>query len=175
MTLQELVKLHFNYWLGEIPLDDERWYRIIELRKDLCPEGGFDKWLDNRILLRTPHNAMLYLKERHEIAYGEQERTEAVKAHEELRRTNDSLMFQLLLEKRLRQYKDKPYQGPLAIGHFVGIKSSLEEDPLKIEYHNIGMISDYQTDGNGNIKSLVLKNKDGSSITMPIAWVYRIY
>ena len=174
MSIHKLAHLDFNSWLCELPEDDNRWFELIDIRKDLCPD--FDGWLKTKGLERTPKNALEYLSERYDIIYGESDRLGAMEAHDRLDKTLETTGFRLLLQKRLAQYKNKPYQGELKIGHFVGIKNNPEDNPLDYkENHHIGLIWDYVKDKNGSVTSFILRKEDGGSLTVPVEYTYRIY
>lgn len=173
MTLEELAKLDFIYWISEIPEDDERWFRMLELKKEICPD--FDGWLLQKGLERTPANALNYLSERYEAVYGERDRLEAEKANREMHEASDRLFWHLGFERNMRVYKNNPYKGPLTIGHYVGIKEKPEDDPLDYKDYVIGEIRDYETDENGNIIKLFLEKYNGETIVVPTEYTYRIY
>lgn len=173
ISLGKLVELDFNSWICEIPKDDGRWFRMLELRKNMCPD--FDGWLLQKGLERTPANALGYIRERYEAVYGERDRLEYEKANREMHEADHRLFWNLGLERFFRIYRNNPYTGPLGIGHYVGIKEHSEDNPLDYEDYVIGEIRDYETDENGGIIRVTLEKEDMTTVVVSARYIYRIY
>lgn len=100
---------------------------------------------------------------------------ELAKSEKEIEDTWHYISFYNILEKRLKEYKDRPYQGKLVIGHFLGIKKNVDDDPYQYEDHIIGQIEDYKEEADGHISTYVLSKPDNTDVTMPVEMTYRIY
>ena len=161
--LEELLKEDFNHWVYELGTDDERWREVMQRKPEL-----FDEFTDEP----TPQNIFRYLRERYNRVHGKALREEATRLKAEGDAVNHRLMFNVLLNKRLKQYKEQPYNGMLNVGHFVGIKNNSEEDGNG--KHTIGYIRDYFVE-NGKIARFVLDKEDGNTLIVPVENTYRIY
>lgn len=156
--LDKILVLEFMYWAAELGPNDERWLEVMERKPEL-----FDGFSGES----TPRNIRQYLCERHVRLSGKAIREESARMSTELERLDDIMLFRTLLEKRLGEYRDAPYTGPLEIGHFVGIKDTGKE-------RVIGYIRDYYVK-NGAVSQFVLQKEDAAMVTEPVEQTYRIY
>lgn len=100
---------------------------------------------------------------------------EIARLHNEYGDALHLMNFYNLLEKRLNEYKDTPYQGKFIIGHFLGIKKNIDDDPYQYEDHVVGLIEDYKEETDGHISTYVLSKPDNTDVTVPVEMTYRIY
>ena len=156
--LGKILELEFMYWAAELGPDDERWLEVMKRKPEL-----FDGFSGEA----TPRNIRQYLCERHVRLNGKAIREESARMSTELERLDDIMFFRTLLEKRLGEYRDAPYTGPLGIGHFVGIKDAGKE-------RVIGYIRDYYVK-DGAVSQFVLQKEDAAMVTVPVEQTYRIY
>lgn len=156
--LDKILVLEFMYWAAELGPNDERWLEVMKRKPEL-----FDGFSGES----TPRNIRQYLCERHVRLSGKAIREESARMSTELERLDDIMLFRTLLEKRLGEYRDAPYTGPLEIGHFVGIKDTGKE-------RVIGYIRDYYVK-NGAVSQFVLQKEDAAMVTVPVEQTYRIY
>lgn len=156
--LDKILVLEFMYWASELGPNDERWLEVMKRKPEL-----FDGFSGES----TPRNIRQYLCERHVRLSGKAIREESARMSTELERLDDIMLFRTLLEKRLGEYRDAPYTGPLEIGHFVGIKDTGKE-------RVIGYIRDYYVK-NGAVSQFVLQKEDAAMVTVPVEQTYRIY
>lgn len=171
-TIEELATKRINHLICALQPDDQRWVKIISIRGWM---DDFNKWLKDNNLEYLPMNAKTFISKKEKEIYGEQDWEGFLKAKAENEDSWHYISFYNILEKRLKEHKAKPYKGKLTIGHYVGIKKNIDDDPYQYENHDIGQIEDYKEEPDGHISIYVLSKPDNTEVTLPVEMTYRIY
>lgn len=171
--LSELAEMSYNNLLFALDSNDARWLELIPFLKDWCPD--FDGWIASNGLERTPENAMEYICVQYEKHFSERDRIAMDKSFKSAHEASRMVGFHALLDKRFRDFENKPYKGELKIGHFVGVKEEKDVNPMEIKNHRIGEIRKVNKTTDGRIISFILNNEVGESFAVPFENTYRIY
>lgn len=173
MSIEKLSNMALDNLLCTLEKDDGRWLEIMYHNRTKYPD--FDAWLVTNGLERTPENVIAYLIHKYDEEFGEADRKKAFELYRRMEQEVHKSGFYLLLEKRLEQYRDTPYEGRLVIGHFVGIKKNIHDNPYEYKRHDIGQIIDYLEEPDGYISVYILSRDDDTEIRIPACMTYRIY
>lgn len=171
-TIEELAGFRINNLISCLKPDDNRWFEIVSFRGW---NEDFQVWLKENDFERIPRYAKKFISKREKELYGKQDWDNFVKSSIELENILHHTNFWLLLEKRLKEYKDNPYEGQLRIGHFVGIKKNINDNPYEYKDHVVGQIEDYKEEPDGHISTYVLSKDDNTEVTLPVEMTYRVY
>lgn len=173
LNIEYLATLDINDLIGLIPATDNRWFELIELRKDLCPD--FMGWLADNGLTASAETAKDYYGTMFNTKYADKIEAHYKKQLELMELTGHQPGFYALLEKRLRQYAGNPYTGPLGVGHFLGIKSSPDQKPKKLSDVRVAEIDSCITGADGTVLAYAVTLDDGSNTEVSVQLVCRIY
>ena len=171
-TIKVMASLRFSELWFVLNPDDNRWIELVSLKGW---DSEFHQWLVENSFECLPQYAKKFMAKKDKEIYGKKDWEGIVKAHIGHNNNMHYIGFYNILEKRLKEYKDKPYQGKPVIGHFLGIKKNADDDPYQYEDHIIGQVEDYREEPDGHISTYVLSKPDNTEVTLPVEMTYRIY